>query len=333
MNLLSKSTVFVTGATGFIGSHLVERLLASGARVRALVRRPEKAGLLSEIGVEVFPGDVTDRQLVQAALEGCEWVFHLAGVMEVRLPYGVHEAVHVGGTKILAEASLQAGVKRFVYASSIAVYGLQHGENLDENSPHRFSRDAYSDTKRLAEEAVRRQVQDRGLPAVIVQPGITFGPRDETWVLGPLRRIRSGKMILPGGGKALVHPIFIDDLVDGILLAAERGRTGEAYILCGPQVFTFREYFTCLAGLAGARRIPSIPVWLASWAAAASESAARVARSTPALTRSEVRWASTSRTFSIEKARRELGYDPRIGLVAGMERVGAWLASIGKLEG
>jgi nucleoside-diphosphate-sugar epimerase len=323
--------VLVTGATGFIGGAVARRLLAEGASVRALARSPDRALGLARAGVDVVVGDVTDAAALRRAVAGCEWVFHFAGVVNDARPLAYYQQLNVAATGALAEAALDSGCTRFVHASSIRVYGLDAGPGTSERSPYRTSSDPYSDTKRLGEALVRRLAAERGLPAVIVQPSMAYGPEDQTWTLGPLQRIRKGQMVLPDGGRARMHMIFIDDLVDGILAAARRGRASEAYILAGPEVVTWREYCGCLARIAGRKMPPSVPGAALLLVAALSEGLARLTRRRPFATRAEVRSVMVTATYDGRKAREELGFVPRVGLAEGMKRTEAWLQSSGLL--
>ena len=317
--------VLVTGATGFIGGHLSRRLVAENAKVRALARDPARAGALSQSGVEVVRGDLRDPASLAAAVQGCPWVFHFAGIVDDFAPDADYRAVNVEGTRALVEAALAAGVQRFVHASTIAVYGLRPAPDTDERAPDVASDDAYSDTKLEAEHLVCRFVAERGLPAVIAQLGITYGPGDDAWTLAPLKRIRSGGMLLPGGGAALAQPIYIDDVIEGVLAVARRGAIGERYILRGPETVTFKQYFGELARIAGKQGLPGVPVWAAFAMADITSALARITGQTPMATRAQIRWLTASRTFSGRKAREGLGFEAAIDLKTGMARLEEWL--------
>jgi len=328
---LAGQKVLITGATGLIGGKVAARVRAREAEVRALVRSPEKARALRSLGADIAPGDMTDPASLRAAVAGCGAVVHVAGVLADEFkPLAHFRAVNVDGTRALAEASLEAGVERFVHVSSVAVYGFGAGPGTNERSPHRPGTDPYCLTKHEGQAVVERLARERRLTAVIVQPSQVYGPADETWTLGPLRLMKAGKLVLPSRGRGLVQPIFVDDLAEGILAALERGRTGETYVLCGARSVTVAEFFGHLAPMAGKPRIPSVPLWVAKGIASLSEAAASLTGKPPVFTRSAVRFvADFETTFEGAKAKAELGFEPRTSLEDGTEAVRRWLEGEG----
>jgi nucleoside-diphosphate-sugar epimerase len=255
----------------------------------------------------------------------------MAGVLGDEFkPLEYFRAVNVEGTRALAEAALDAGVERFLHGSTVAVYGFGAGPGTNEGSPRRPGTDFYCLTKDEGQAAVERLARERNLPAVIVQPSQVYGPGDEAWTMGPLRLMKAGRLVLPAKGRGLVQPIFVEDLAEGILSALERGRAGEAYILCGAKAVTVAEFFAHLAHMLGKSRIPSVPVWLASGIASFSEVAARLTGRPPRFTRSAVRFVTDfATTFDGTKAKAELGFEPRTSLEDGMEAVRRWLEEEG----
>jgi dihydroflavonol-4-reductase len=325
-NELSNKTVLVTGASGFIGKRTALELLRVGVRVRALVRNPAKAADLASAGASMAIGDMTDPASLEAAVRDCHVVLHFAGATNDFKPRAHYERVNVEGTRILAEAALTEGVERFIHISTVWVYGLRSGPGVCETSPCRESGHSYADTKLEAERIVRRLIAEKGLPAIILQPSEVYGPGDPNWTERPLELIRSGRMILAGGGKGLTQPVFIDDLVQGILAAVERGGIGETYVLCGPEAVTFREYFMHFARMAGKKRLPSMPGRLALATASTAEWLARVLRRPPVFTRQEVLATLATTTYDGRKAEKELGFMAKTTLAEGMRRVEEGLA-------
>ena len=315
----------VTGATGFIGGHLSKALVQAGADVVGLVRDTGRASSLKDAGVTAVQAELTDHASVRTAMEGCDLVFHLAATINVTKPWSYYREVNVAGTAALAEAILAAGVQRFVHVSSVSVYGMGAGRDLDESSPHLESRDAYSDTKREAERIIRGMVAERGLPAVIAQPSQVYGPGDPNWTMTPIRLLRAGKASLVAGGKGVIQPIYIDDLVDGLLAVARVGTIGSSYILCGTDVLSIQDYVGRLGAILGKPLPRSVPYWLALPVAAVNEKAAVMLGYEPALTRRAVRSQMLETTFIGDKAIRELGFKPSISMDEGMNRIATWL--------
>jgi 2-alkyl-3-oxoalkanoate reductase len=331
---LSGKKVFVTGATGLLGSGLCGRLLDSGASVVGFVRSWQRTEGLAARGVALVEGDLSrpDDGLA-AAVQGCDLVLHCAGVMgpDFGKPRSYFRAVNLGGTRRVAEAALAAGVERFVYVSTAWVYGFDAGQGTDETSDRHASGDSYCDTKLETEDMVRALCKERGLPAVIVQPAEVYGPGDRSWTLMPVRMLKSGRMMLPGRGQGLIQPIFVDDTVEGILLAAQRGRVGEAYLLVGPAVVTCSGFFRYYAAMVGKSRMPSVPPLAAETLAVCMTGLARVSGRPAMLTRTTVRGLCLQATYNGAKARLELGFEAKTDLATGMQAVRRWLQETGEL--
>ncbi len=330
MQALSSKSIVVTGASGFIGRHLTARLVGLGASVRVLVRDRDRAASRLPANVELVEGDVCRVSSVWQAVSEADVVFHLANVVprpDTR-DAAIRE-VNVFGTQNVVNAAVEAGVERFVHVSSVAVYGFPQDCANEETRYPCIDDDLYVTTKQRAEQIVRSAHAHRRLPATIVQPSEIYGPYDQGWTLIPLRMLKKGKMMLPGGGHGIIQPVFVDDVVDGILLAAENGKTGEGYILSGPSVVTVRQYFERLGELVGAGPMRSVPDWVANGAASVSEVWGSFSGRPPMLTRAALRYISKQGTFAHEKARRELGYRPRVSLDEGTARVRAWLEEEG----
>ncbi|GMR12790.1 MAG: NAD(P)-dependent oxidoreductase [Gemmatimonadota bacterium] len=324
MNLTGLRTL-VTGATGFIGGHLAKGLADAGAKVVGLVRDAARAAPLVRAGADAIEGELTDHASLRRAMEGCDLVYHLAATVNVNKPWSYYREVNVAGTEALAEAALAGGVQRFVYVSSVSVYGMGAGPGLDENSPHLTSRDAYADTKLEAERVIRRMISERGLPAVIAQPSQAYGPGDQNWTMTPIRLIRDGKLSLVNHGTGVIQPIFIDDLVDALVATARFGTVGSSYILCGDEVVTLHDYLARLSTMLDKPQPSSVPYWVAFSVAAVNELAAMALGYEPRLNRRAVRCQVLRTTFSGHKASRELGFDPSINIDEGMDRIAAWL--------
>lgn len=247
--------IFLTGGTGFIGSQVARKLRERGDQVVALVRSPAKAKELEETGCDLMPGDLGDEDAIRAGMSECQAIIHAAAMYEVGIKKSVHPAMYeanVVGTRNVLTAAMELGVPRSVYVSTIGVFGDTKGEIVDETAFSNLSRFGtyYEETKHQA-HLVALELIARGLPCVIVMPGVTYGPNDPSAMGQLVDRFMSKKLPalpLPSLGGNYGHR---DDIVSGILLALDKGRTGETYIW---------------AARSHARR-SSLPSWPRSWAA------------------------------------------------------------------
>ena len=309
-----KEGVLVTGASGFIGSAVVRRLVAEDFSVRALVRPGSRRDHLTALGIEIIEGSINEAAAVRAALASRRYLFHVAA--DYRLwarDRGEIFAANVGGTRVVMEAAHRAGIERIVYTSSVAtVEPRPDGSPADESAfmPERRASGAYQRSKIMAEALVREMVA-QGLPAVIVNPATTIGPRDA-------RPTPTGRIIIAAAtgripafvdtGLNLVH---VDDVARGHVAALRHGRIGERYILGGENV-RFARMLADIAALAGRRpprlRIPWFAALPVAWAA---EAVSRVTGLEPLATLEGVRHARDRMFFSTAKAEQELGIRAR----------------------
>jgi dihydroflavonol-4-reductase len=300
----------VTGATGFLGSHLVPRLVARGDDVRATVRptsRPDALDALAGLGVETVRADVRDRRAVRRTMHGVERLFHLAGSTNLRLSREAAFALNVEGTRIVLEEALRAGVERVVYTSSVAAVGpAAPGTTADERNVWAAGRYRipYVDSKYEAEVAALR-LAARGLPVVIVNPAHVLGAGDPGRSSTTIVR-RFLRRQIPAYVDGTLNVVGVEDVADGHLRADEAGEVGERYIL-GNRNFTLDRLLADLGRLSGVDPPAlKLPAWLAL---ALAEPARRV----PGLqlpSPTEIRAASLNWAFSNAKARRELGWRP-----------------------
>ena len=300
-------TTLVTGATGLVGSHVTRLLVARGDSVRALVRERSPLDELDGLDVELVHGDVLDRRSVRRAMAGVQRVFHVAGLTSLRASADDVFAVNVGGTRIVLEEALRAGVARAVHTSSVAAVGpAQRGSTADEDQVFRAGRYGlpYVNAKHEAElEAMR--LAAHGLPVVVVNPAHVFGAGDRHRSSTELvRRFLRGQ--IPAYVDGALNIVDADDVARGHLLADERGEVGERYIL-GNRNFTLDRLFADLARLSGVEP-PALKLPLT--AALALARAAELAPGRPAVTTVEVRASSLWWAFRSTKARRELGWRP-----------------------
>ena len=312
---------FVTGGSGFIGGRLIERLAGEGVRVRALARSQRSAERVRALGAEPVPGDLDDAAALVAGARGCEVAFHAAAhVEDWGDPKDFHR-VNVLGTRRLVGAARQAGVRRVVHVGTEAA--LMEGQPLvgvDETEPLRPSSPAlYSRTKALAEIEVL--TAPPGIETVVVRPRFVWGRGDTTLLPSMLELVRTGRFAWVGGGRHLTETTHVDNTVEGLVLAAAKGRDRNAYFVTDGSPVAFREIVTQLLATQGAdpgdREIPA-PV--ARGMAVAGEALWRALPlpGAPPLTRFASWFVSRECTLSIEKARRELGYAPVVTREQGL---------------
>jgi dihydroflavonol-4-reductase len=307
--------VLVTGAGGFIGSHVVRQSLAAGHRVRALHLPGENLANLAGLDVELIPGDVRDRACLERAVADCERVFHLAAVYALWLPRPqTMWEVNVDGTRNVLEAARQARVDRVVVTSSIAVFGGQGlGQQASEKSPFRLAQtgDLYSLTK-YESHRVAEEYADRGLHVSIVAPTGPLGPGDIAPT--PTGRLLLSALNLPFAitTKSMTNVVDVRDVAQGHLLAAERGRPGESYLL-GSDDLSFSDLVRRFLVLAGSqKRIIEVPYPLLELAGRSLLAYSRlISQRPPLLTPAGVRIAKLGLRADCSKARRELGLRTR----------------------
>jgi nucleoside-diphosphate-sugar epimerase len=321
----------VTGATGFIGSHLARRLVQGGAPVRVLCRPGSEARLPGELAgrVEIAAGDLRDRESLIRATRGATRVFHCAGQVS---DWGSDEAFHainVEGTRWLLEAAHAGGARRVVHLSSIAVFGTPAPAYFDDESPYGAAGDGYSRTKIAGERLALELHRALGLPVTVLRPAVVYGP-EGTWLEAPLRMIERRELFLVGGGRGTCHPCYIENLIDAIVLAAEHpAAVGQGFIVADGEAISFREYFAAVAEVAGqpaTRR--SIPLAAGRAAAWLLETSARLTGSArrPLLTRTALAMITARSQMSSDKIRRVLGFRPRYTFRAAIEELCAWYA-------
>lgn len=314
-------TTLVTGAGGFIGSAVVRRLLAEGHDVRVLMRAGSDNRNLEGLKVEVANGDVRDRGSLDRAVAGCDTLFHVAAVYQLwsRDPQALY-ATNVTGTLNIMHAAAEAGVKRIVYTSSTATLGLNaDGVPSDEQTPiadHDLI-GHYKRSKFLAEQEVQRCARDLGLAVVIVNPSTTIGPRDIKPTPTGRVIVKAARGRLPAFVNTGLNVVHVDDVAEGHLRGLERGKIGERYVLGGDNI-TLEALLARVARAVG-RSSPKIRLKpnLVLPIAYVAEAWARVTHGDePLVTVSGVRMSRKPMYFSVDKARRELGYDPRPATVA-----------------
>lgn len=328
---LAGKTVFVTGATGFLGGALVERLSQEGAQIRALARRPERADPIRDFpNLEVVTGDVTNMTRMREITVGCDYVFHLAAATSGTLE--LQQAVNVNGTEHVATAAAEAGVKRFVLVSSIASYGYGVQGRVAEEQEQSPRRVPYNITKAKGEQALRTVAQQHHLSYSILRPGMIFGPRSGAWTDTMFKLAKRRPMPFIGDGTGTCYPIFVDDVVDLLLvMALHPAAEGEAFNAVLDPAPTWREFLGRYMQLAGHDRWLAIPVPLVQVLAPLVDTGALVIRGEPLNIRDLVHFLTGQQTYSMDKARERLGWQARFSLEEGIQRCVPYLEEKGLL--
>ncbi len=324
--------VALTGASGYTGGRLLAALLARGDRVRALVRRASLTPALAASGAELVAGDLADAGAVGALVNGVDAVVHVAAVYRTAgHPDAYYREVNVQGTETLLEAAARTGVRRFVHTSTVGVHGHVAKPPADEGAAFDPG-DVYQATKAEAEQLAIEFHRKRGVPVAVVRPGAIYGP-GETRLLKLFRAIARGRYAVVGSGRPFYHPVYIDDLVAGFLLALDKPEAvGEAFIIAGPRYVSQRELASLIAQATGGRVLPfRVPAWPLQLAGAVCEALWVPLGIEPPLHRRRVDFWTKSRAFSIEKARRVLGYAPKVDLVEGLARTSSAYRAAGWL--
>ncbi len=324
---------WVTGAGGFVGRHLALRLLGEGCRVTCLVRS-ENPGVeeLRKAGANIVPGDLENPEKFGKSLEGVDWVFHLAAAYrDGGTSSDSFQRINVNATGALLDLAAGAGIKRFVYCSTVGVHGDCKNKLLDEQAPF-APHEEYGRSKVLAEKLIRRRASDLGLDTVIIRPVGVYGPGD--WRLAKLFSGISGRrFFLIGNGRNRYHLTYIDDLVEAFWLAANSpAAAGQTYIIGGEDVPTTaelcREVSRQLNVPLWPLRLPYWPVYLLAWVC---ESLCRPLGISPPLFRRRLDFFSKSRCFDIGKAKRELGFRAGVSIREGVEKTIEWYRKTGIL--
>jgi nucleoside-diphosphate-sugar epimerase len=332
MSIISDRPVLVTGATGFTGGYLVRSLVADGHPVRVLVRSRARAASLPP-GVDVWEADITDPAAVARAVEGVGTIYHLAAAYrEASHREGGYWRVNVGATRNLLEAASTAGIERFVHCSTVGVHGHIANPPADEQTAYSPG-DPYQRTKCEAEVLALAYARDRGLPLTVARPTAIYGPGD-TRLLKMFRMIAKGTFVMLGSRDINYHMVFVDDLVEGLrLLGTHPAAPGEVFILGGDRYYLLETIAGMIADLLGVRRprirLPAAPFQIAG---SICEAICVPLGVEPPIYRRRVDFFTKSRAFSIEKARRLLGYNPQVPLEAGLRRTLDWYRDQGHIR-
>lgn len=323
--------VLITGANGFIGSHLVERFISEGYKVRGLVRKSSDLSFLKGMDLELTFGDVTEPQSLEGAVKDVSIVIHNAGFASDWGPLSQFMHINFEGTKNLAEAAEIAGVKRFVLLSSVAIHGFGSVGAMDESSEIRTQGFHYSISKWEAENWLMNFGKTSKMEVTAIRPGNVFGARDHTFIENYLNVILKGQGGYINSGKSKTCPTYVKNLTQGIALAASHPQApGEAFIITDGLDITWREFTDKLSETMGIKKPTlSMPFGIGYAVAAGMEGVYKLfnAKKAPLLTRYRIRNGGQNYNFSIEKARKVLGYQPETHLNTAIADTVKWYLS------
>lgn len=325
MSSSSPKTLFVTGATGLVGGHVVEEALARGHRVRALVRATSDTRKLDEWGVEKILGDLEDREALAKGVDGADWVFNCAAKVGDWGTLEEFRRLNVEALRLLLDAAAQAKVEKFVHVSSLGVYeGRDHFGTDETTPPAAQSLDAYTRSKTEAEALVLSCGKERGLPVVVVRPGFIYGERDRTVLPKLLGSLRRGVFAYFGSGEQALNCVYAKNLVHALFLAAETpAAVGEVFNVTDGERVSKRRFVGRVAELAG---LPApkrkIPLRFAKLLSTVVEgiAKARKAKNPPIINKARYKFLGLNLDFSIEKAKKVLGYRPPYSFDEAIER-------------
>ena len=322
----------LTGASGYTGGRLLQALRERGDEVAVLVRPKSLSSSLAASAATIVEGDLSDAAAVDRLVAGSDSVLHVAAVYRTAgHPDDYYREVNVRGTERLLEAAARHGVRRFVHTSTVGVHGHVERPPADETAPFAPG-DIYQETKAEAETLALQYHRTRGVPVTVVRPGAIYGP-GETRLLKLFRSIARGRYAIVGSGRTFYHPVFIDDLVAGFLLAHDRPEApGEAFLVCGPSYVSQNDLAALVARHTGGRVLPfHIPARPIQLLGDLVEAVCVPLGIEPPLHRRRVDFWTKSRAFTIEKARRLLGYEPCTDLDRGIALTAAWYRQAGWL--
>jgi nucleoside-diphosphate-sugar epimerase len=317
----------ITGATGFIGPHLVKKLVSDGHSCRCLVRNSSNAEVLKELGVELVEGDITRAETLKGIANGMDQVLHMATLGHMSnftVTESMFEAINVLGTLHIMTEALRARVQRIVHCSTVAAMGICSDVPATEESsctPHH----PYGRSKLKAEQKLLAWIVEKALPAVIIRFSMVYGPGDARDILKLTRLTKKGLFPKIGSRPKLTPLVHVDDAVKGLLLAAEKGRIGEVYLLTNPESLPFDNIRKILQQGLAIKRFPLyIPEWAALTVASLSEKIFPLIGKTPPVSRKNIESTLADRVFSIEKAKKELGFHPQVNPEIGLRETVEW---------
>lgn len=320
----------VTGATGFLGAHVAEACIRRGHTVCTIARATSNTSRLEKLGVTIHRGDLADPAVVTRALDGVAVVVHCAAKVGDWGPVEEYRAINVDALRHMLDACKGRPLQRFVHISSLGVYAARHHHGTDETEPlPEQHMDGYTQTKVESEKLVLDVYTQHGIPVVVLRPGFIYGPLDRTVLPKLVDNLRRGKVKYLGSSESLMNTIHVGNLVDAIFLAVEKPEAiGQVFNLTDGEAVTKRRFMETICAALDIKPPPlrAVPLWLAKLVASLMEWKARRsgAKEAPMLTQARIKFLGLNLDYSIEKAKRVLGYRPRVIFEEGMRATMAW---------
>lgn len=315
---LNRKTLLITGIGSFIGQRTTEMAIARGLNVVGLEPLSEAARQAEKKGARVIIGSATDETVLEHACEGVDVVFHTESITQASGDLEQFRLTNVKGTINSATAAKRSGVKAFVHLSSALVYGFQYPDQITEEGSLRGENNPFCQTKIESEAAVLKLNDPPSFGVIVIRAGDIYGPEADTWVIRPLTLMQQKVFVLIDGGRGTINHLYIDNLVDGLLLALEQEFYGEVFNLTDGAQTSWKDYYLRLAEIGGMPKPISMPKFLVKKAA---QFKGKEINFSP----EAIDFVTRQHSYSTEKAQRLLSFKPHINLDEGMARTAEWL--------
>jgi nucleoside-diphosphate-sugar epimerase len=322
----TRQRVFITGALGFIGRALAERYRTLGAEVFGV-------DMVADADAAVVAGDISAPGPWQLRAAGCDLFIHTAAIVSNAADLDRSWRINVLGTRRALDAAVRGGARRFVHFSTVRAFSdLDFPDGVDERHPVRTDGNPYVDTKIASEQVVLQAHAAGEIPCTVIRPGDVYGPGSRPWTVLPVQLIKSGRFALPAMGRGVLSPVFVENVVDGVLLAAANEAAAGAVLTISDGVgVSCAEFFGHYCRMLGRRGPVLLPTRVAVALARANAKAARLAQRETEVNEISILYLSRTGTYSIARARELLGYEPQVDLDEGMRRTEEWLRREGLL--